>query len=75
MKRVSRWHVRFRVAGEASAAELRREFTECGFESFDLRRSALRQVLASAAAPTKARKHFFHDSSHVERLARGLRKY
>src|ERR1700693_261911 len=60
---------------KTSVAKLRRDFSECGFESFDFRWSALRHVLASAAAPTEACNRFLHERSHVERLARGLGKY
>ena len=58
-----------------SAAQSRCQFTKSSFESLDFRWSALCHVLASAAAPTQARQCFFHESSHVEWLARGLGKY
>ena len=57
---------------ESLAAKTCCKITERNFEPLDLRRAALRHVFTSTSASTKARKYFFHERAHIERLSRRL---
>ena len=65
---------KYTVHAEHSGGERRGDAFEPGLKSFGIWNSALRHILASAAAAPGLCHDIFHEGSHIERLARRLRE-